>query len=194
MTQDPNLERRVAAWAVEAEGEESARVRSRSRVLAERAVEEADLVALAGAAAAADRPVTVATAAGHRHRGRITGVGRDYLRLVLEVGHRRVLLRTPAIHLLEVAGNPLHPGDPAGTAVGSTEPDRFVHAVERLVGTEAVVTAWPEYSGPQGGPISGEPVALGQDFLCLRSGHGPDARTVYVPLDPLAELWLFMSG
>ena len=194
MTPDPELERRVAGWAIEAEGEESARVRSRSRILAERAVEQADLTAIAGAAAATDRPVTVATAAGHRHRGRIKGVGRDYLRVALDAGHRQVLLRTGAIHVLEVAGNPLHPNNPAGSSVAFTEPDRFLHAVERLVGTESVVTAWPGFSGPQGGSVSGEPVALGQDFLCLRSGHGPDARTIYVPLDPLAELWLFMSG
>jgi hypothetical protein len=191
---DPDLERRVAVWAVEAEGEESARVRSRSRVLAERAVEEADITAIAGAAATSGRPVTMATAAGHRHRGRITGVGRDYLEVALETGQRRVLLRSAAVHVLEVAGSPLRPSDPALGGVAFTEPDLFLHAVERLVGTGSVVTAWPRSSGPQDGSVSGEPIALGQDFLCLRSGHGPDARTVYVPLDPLAELWLFMSG
>jgi len=173
------LTRSLERWAAEAIVDEAARRRARQRWLRVQAEEEASLVGTLVDLAERAQPVTV-DVGDQRLRGRVVGIGSDFLAMRTDRG-QEVLVRTAAVDALRAEpGEPAVVGDRAAlvdvalaAVVGPLAADR----PEVLVRTRA------------GTVVRGELRSAGTDVLRVR-GDGDPPTPVWVPLAAIAVLVL----
>lgn len=178
-------------WAADARAREAADARVRERWLRTQAAEQASLAGVLLALAERRETVVVATAAGRRHRGVVTGVGEDFLAIEAPSG-TITLVALSGLGDLRVAERTARPGSrPAATtgdrpgagALGARLGDVLAQAAgdrpRILVQTGAA-------------SVVGDLRAVGLDVLTLQTDG--DAGPVYVPLPSVSEVSFLASG
>jgi hypothetical protein len=167
--------------ADEAVHEAALRARAEERTRHLTATELATWIGTLRDLAEARRTITVHTAGGRAHRGRIVAVGVDHV--ALEAAHRvTVLLRRTTIRV--VRPDPEQPA-PAATGDRDQAQDRtLVEALERLVDRGGRVVLMLEGAAQ---PLTGRLVAVGEDVLTLRV-DGAGGSTAYAPIDAVVEV------
>jgi hypothetical protein len=177
----------LARLAHAGEAEEVVRSRVRQAWLGRQAAEDLAWDELAMGWAERGTEVVLITTAG-RHRGRLTGVGRDFVVMVVEKPRRSpdatppahpVLVATTAIRQVLPPPGEAQPG-PGHGAPG--EPMAMADALQDLAATRTQV----ELVAPPCQPLEGELRWVGRDLACLLTG--PHRRPVYVPLAAISEL------
>jgi hypothetical protein len=164
----------LTRWLAEQRADAAAAARTRERWLRQAADEDALLAGVLLDLAERGATVVVQGVAGRTHRGRVRGVGEDFL--ALRTAQADVLLRHDAVVSLRADGVPVGGSDRAhaldlglGDAVGALAGER-----------PRVLLVTRDGSG-----LAGELRGAGRDVLTLRLD---DAGTVYVPLASVAEV------
>jgi hypothetical protein len=180
-------------WAAEARAREAADARVRERWLRAQAEEAACFAEVALRLAERDEPVVATTTGGRRHRGRIAGVGTDFVAVVADAGQTTLL----ALHAIaDVRG--AAPARRAPTAAGEGEAD-VGRAVRAELGVRLMdVLAQAAAARPRVSVVAGSAVvvgdlwAVGTDVLTVR----PDgtAGAAYVRSPSVSEISFLASG
>lgn len=165
------LARSLERWAADAVVDEAARRRARQRWLRLQAEEEASLVGTLVDLAERGRPVTL-DVGGQRLRGRVVGIGSDFLALRSDRG-QQVLVRTAAVEAVRA-----EPGE--RTVVGDRATLVDV-ALDAVVGPLAGDRPDVLVRTRSGMAVRGQLRSAGADVLRLRA-EGDPASPVWVPL------------
>ncbi|WCO65594.1 hypothetical protein PO878_13905 [Iamia majanohamensis] len=165
----------LTRFLAEQRADAAAAARARERWLRQAADEEA-LVAgvLLDLAERADT-VVVQGVAGRTHRGRVRGVGEDFV--ALRTGRSDVLLPFDAVLAIRPEGRPL-----AGAARAQALDLALAEALSAVAGERPRILVVAR----DGSGLSGELRAVGRDVLTLRLADADG--TVYVPIASLAEV------
>jgi len=172
-------------WAADARAREVADARVRERWLRAQGEEESTLAGVLLALAERRETVMVTTVSGRRHRGVVTGVGKDFAALGTPKG-QSTLVTLAAVADVRVVGD--GPGArPAATGVGGELGVRLVDVLAQAAGQRPRV-------GVQAGEaaVVGDLRAVGSDVLTVRADGG--AGVVYVALASLSEVSFLASG
>ena len=177
---DAELER----WAAEAVARDAADARARERWLRQQAGEEADFAGVLADLAERQALVLLTTGAGRRHRGRLAGLGLDFVALEATSG-RTVLVTLEALAAVGLGGSaPSLPGPAARPR--PVAPDRL-----RLA--EVLASAAGQRPSLQLRFLSGDLEVVGRlesvgtDVVTVRVGSAPPS-TLYVRLGALSEV------
>ena len=175
----PDLGASLARWAAEAAVDDAARTRARERWLRLQSEEEATLDGTLVDLAERGRPVVI-DVAGQSLRGRVVGVGVDFVALRTDQGGH-ALVRTAAVEVVRV--------EPGGADVVG---DRSPLVDVRLAGVLGPVAAdRPDVAvrTTSGAVVRGELRRVGVDVCSIRPDG--DARTpTWVAIDAIAVLLL----
>jgi len=178
-------------WAADARAREAAGARVRERWLRSQAEEEATLAGVLLALAERRATVVLATEAGRRHRGVVTGVGVDFVALEAP-GGTTTLVALAALGDVRVGDGPTHPrpratttGDGAGR--GGALGVRLGEVLAQAAGQRPRVLV-------QAGEASvvGDLRAVGLDVVTVITDGA--AGAVYVALASLSEVSFLASG
>lgn len=165
------LARSLERWAADALVDEAARQRARQRWLRVQAEEEASILGAIVDLAERGRPV-VLDVADHRIRGRIVGVGADFLALRSE-RDQDVLVRTAAVEVLRA--------EPGGRAVIGDRTVLVEVALDAVVGPLAADRPDVAVRTRSGQVVRGELRSAGIDVMRLQTDGDPPAP-VWIPL------------
>lgn len=173
----------LAAWARDAQVDETIGRRRRERWLRRQAEEEATFAGVLVDLAEAAAPVTIATPTRKVHRGRVRAVGTDFA-LVEVDGGRHGILRHRAIAWArqDDSTRPARGDRPLALSMTFEQALRATLEPHELV---QVVAAGPAE------PVDGEVIGLGADVLTLRRG---DRSRVHLPLANVDEVLLERRG
>lgn len=171
------LARSLERWAADARVDEAARQRSRRRWLRVQAEEEASLVGALVDLAERGRPVSL-DVGSHRLRGRVVGIGGDFLALRSDRG-QDVLVRTAAVEVVRA--------DPGARAVVGDRAALLAVSLDAVVGPLAAERPDVLVRTRSGTVVRGELRSAGTDVLRLRTEGAPPAP-VWVPLDAVDVL------
>lgn len=165
----------LTRWLAEQRADAAAAARARERWLRQAADEEAVVAGVLLDLAERAEVVVAQGVAGRSHRGRVRGVGEDFV--ALRTASTDVLLPYASVLAIRAEGRALGGSDRARTL--------------DLTFAEAIAAIAPERPrvlvvGRDGAGLSGELRSAGRDVLTLRLADG--AGTVYVPVAALAEL------
>lgn len=186
----------LEGWAAAARAREAAEARVRERWLRTQAEEGAQLSAVLAGMVERAAAVTVTTIAGRHVAGQLSGVGQDFVALVLP-GGRRHLVALDALAWLRPAPDDrrrrpepaLGPDEAADLDDGSVPPaaalvDVLAHAVAQRprVGVQT-----------EGASLTGELRAVGVDVVALEIAGDPPGLA-YVRLRSIYEISFLDSG
>lgn len=171
------LARSLERWAADARVDEAARQRSRQRWLRVQAEEEASLVGALVDLAERGRPVAL-DVGSHRLRGRVVGIGGDFLALRSDRG-QDVLVRTAAVEVVRA--------DPGERAVVGDRAALLAVSLDAVVGPLAAERPDVLVRTRSGTVVRGELRSAGTDVLRLRT-EGAPPTPVWVPLDAVDVL------
>ncbi len=174
----------LGRWLAEARVDDAARARARQRWLERQAAEETSFGSVLVDLAERGRPVLVQTAAARRHRGRLVGVGVDFVAMHTD-SDADVLVATGAIHSMRT-----EPGQPAALSGRAVILERHLADAVAALAAERprVVVA----TGADAAVI-GDLVSTGRDVVTLRV-DGDTRANVYIPLDAVVEIALATRG
>ncbi len=174
----------IGAWLGRLASDEAASTRAQLAWMQRQAAEEGTFAGVLADLAERGRPVALHLHNGRRHRGALTGLGRDFV--VLVTGEGREVL----VHLDSVTSVRTVPGEP--TTIG----DRPVHSDASWHDALAVLGEQRErvvLSGPEPGAVlAGEVRAVGVDVMTLRLDGG--GGTAYVRLASVSDVSVDESG
>jgi len=178
-------------WAADARVREAADARVRERWLLAQAAESASLAGLLLTLAERQETVVVATVAGRRHRGVVTGVGEDFVAIEAQSGVIALVSLSGVgdVRVAEVATRP-------GSRRAATTGDRLGRASlgARLGDVLAQAAGGRPRILVQTGAASvvGDLLAVGVDVLTVQTDG--DAGPVYVGLPSVSEISFLASG
>lgn len=165
----------LTRWLAEQRADAAAAARARERWLRQAADEEAVVAGVLLDLAERADAVVAQGVAGRSHRGRVRGVGEDFV--ALRTASSDVLLPYSSVLAIRAEGRPLGGSDRARTLDLT-----FAEAVAAIAAERPRVLV----VGRDGAGLAGELRSAGRDVLTLRLADG--AGTVYVPVAALAEL------
>jgi len=165
----------LTRWLAEQRADAAVAARTRERWLRQAADEEAMVAGVLLDLAERADTVVVQGPGGRTHRGRVRGVGEDFV--ALRTGRADSLLPYDAVVAIRPEGRPVGPADRA-QALDLT----FAEAVSAVAGDRPRVLLVSR----DGTGLSGDLLSAGRDVLVLRLAAA--AGTLYVPLASLAEL------
>jgi len=171
----------LTRWLAEQRADAAAAARSRERWLRQAADEEALVAGVLLDLAERTDMVVVQGVAGRTHRGRVRGVGEDFV--ALRTGRAEVLLPYDAIVAIRPEGHP-----PGGADRARALDLGLAEALSALAGDRPRVLTFSR----DGTGLSGELLSVGRDVLALRLAE--TAGTVYVPIASVAELSITEGG
>jgi len=187
-----DVEAQLDRWAFDHDVAEAIRARRGTRQLVGLAHEERVFRDVLDDMARRGPPVEIATTSGRNHVGRVEFVGEDHIRLRTARGIGLIGLGA----ILQMSERPGLPSDfdpdlgsAAPTGQWTEAPVRLVHAVERLIGTEAVVRVAGAAGAAGGNETTGEIESVGGDFLVVLRPGGPRPERVYPRFEAVAEVW-----
>ena len=176
---DDGFARALERWAADAVVDEAARQRARQRWLRTQAEEEASFVGTLLDLAERGRSVTLEVGA-HRVRGRIVGIGGDFVALRSE-RDQHVLLRTGVVEVVRA-----EPGAPAVTGDRTTVLEVGLAGVLGPLAAERPDVLVRTTSGAA---VRGELRSAGVDVVHLRLPGDPPTPA-WLPIDALAVVVL----
>ncbi|MFN3215386.1 MAG: hypothetical protein ACE367_02705 [Acidimicrobiales bacterium] len=165
-------------WIAEGAVDEAARARARRGWLREQAAASTSFVAVLADLADRGRPVLVHGTTGTRHRGRIAGLGADFVALTTDHGS----LVLVAHHAIAAVRS--EPGDRPMRSMRAPELGLSLTQVLAELGEDRPRVAIATAGSAQ---IAGELVSVGVDVATVRL-DGDARATVYVPLDAVCEV------
>jgi len=172
-------------WAADARAREAADARVRERWLRSQAEEDASMAGLLLALAERRETVVVATAAGRRHLGVVTGVGVDFVALEA-AGGTTTLVALSGLADVRVADS----GRTTTTGEGSGRGELGVRLGEVLAQAAGRRPRILVHAGAVS--VVGDLRAVGRDVLTMQTDGG--AGAVYVGLASLSEVSFLASG
>jgi hypothetical protein len=186
---DAALER----WAAEARAREAADARVRERWLRAQAEEAAGFAEVALRLAEREEPVVATTVGGRRYRGRLAGVGIDFVAVVADTGQTTLV----ALHALAEV-RPAAPTRRPPTAAGEGDADvgravrtelgvRLVDVLAQAAATRPRVTVVAGSTS-----LAGDLWAVGTDVLTVRTDGAPGVA--YVRSPSVSEISFLASG
>ena len=189
-----HLEQQVASWARDEHEDELVRERQGTRTLADLVRTDTTFRELLRTTARREGVVEIQSASGRVHLGRIELVAEDHLRVRTARG-AGLLAMAAVLRVSERSAGRSEIDAQLGRAGAALTwehaPDRLLHAIERLVGTEATI----RLVGPdQGTEITGEIEAVAQDLVVMLKDPGHRPERTYARFDAVAEVWPFISG
>ena len=171
-------------WAADARAREAADARVRERWLRSQAEEEASMAGVLLALAERRATVVVATTAGRRLYGVVTGVGLDFAALVSS--GTTTLVALAAVADVRVAEDGARASPAATTATGALGV-RLVDVLAQAAGQRPRVSV---HAGAAS--VMGDLRAVGTDVLTVRTDGA--AGVVYVGLASMSEVSFLASG
>ncbi|HEX2851397.1 MAG TPA: hypothetical protein VHN98_12625 [Acidimicrobiales bacterium] len=181
MPDDDALYGELRRWVADAHAEDAAHDRARLRVLRQIGEEEATFAGIILDLAERGGPVTIRTAAGRVHRGRVVALGRDFV-VVREGELPPVFVALSAA----VAVRPV-PSDRSAAIAGARRPPLEASLAAVLAGLAGERPRIHLAVAGDAQVIAGELRAVGSDVAVLRSDDG---STLYVHLDTVLEVVL----
>ena len=172
-------------WAADARAREMADARVRERWLRAQAEEESTLAGVLLALAERRETVLLTTVAGRRHRGRVSGVGKDFAALETPAGPT-TLVTLAAVGDVRVVRDGLRAG-PAATGAGGELGVGLADVLAQAAGQRPRVSAQAGAAA-----VVGDLRAVGTDVLTIRADG--DAGVVYVAVASLSEISFLASG
>lgn len=193
---DDSVEAQVERWTTDERASEGARARAGARWLETISIEDSTFHDVMAVAVGDGSTMQIVTTTGRVHVGRVEAVGQDYI--ALRTGRGVGLVATAVVATVWRPAAPPdvaeYEADPSpGPWPVDAWPTHLDHALGRLTGDEVVVRLVGATGGQE---LDGEVEAVGQDFLVLQRGAGPQRERVYTRLVAVAEVWPwpFMSG
>jgi hypothetical protein len=172
-------------WAADARAREMADARVRERWLRAQAEEESSLAGVLLALAERRETVLLTTVAGRRHRGVVSGVGKDFAALATPAGPT-TLVALAAVGDLRVVADGAR-ARPATTGVDGRLGVALLDVLAQAAGQR------PRVSVQAGGAtVVGDLRSVGSDVLTVRADG--DAGVVYVAAASLSEVSFLASG
>lgn len=185
-------------WAADARVREAADARVRERWLRAQAAEEASLAGILLSLAERRETVVVATVAGQRHRGVLTGVGEDFVAIRALSGTLTLMALSGLgdVRVAEHVAAAEHVAPPRPHARPAATGDRPVRGAlgARLGDVLAQAAGGRPRIVVQAGTASvvGDLRAVGLDVLTVHTDG--EAGPVYVPLASVSEVSFLASG
>ncbi|MGI8683855.1 MAG: hypothetical protein ACR2MO_01925 [Acidimicrobiales bacterium] len=178
-------------WAADARAREAADARVRERWLRAQAAEESTLAGVLLALAERRATVAIATVAGRRHRGVVTGVGEDFVAIRGPAG-AVTLMALSRLADVRVADRGTRPGSHAGATTTGDRPGlalgvRLGEVLAQAAGGRPRILVQTGTAS-----VVGDLRAVGLDVLTVQTDG--DAGPVYVPLASLSEVSFLASG
>lgn len=172
-------------WAAESRAREAADERVRARWARRAAEEGATFAGVLLDLAEAGLPATLTTTGGHRHGGRLTAVGADFVAMRTGTG-LVVLLALAAVAEVVTTGA-------RGPVSGEDRPQPLEVSLADVLAQLAA--ARPRTSLRAGeAVVSGDLVAVGSDVVTVSVGGSHPARLAYVRLASVSEVTVFEAG
>ena len=172
-------------WAADARTREVADARVRERWLRAQAEEESSLAGVLLALAERRETVVLTTVAGRRHRGVVSGVGRDFAALQSTAGPTTLVLLAAVGDVRAVGDGPR--ARPAATGAGGALGVGLADVLAQAAGQRPRVSVQAGAAA-----VVGDLRAVGSDVLTVRADG--DAGVVYVGLGSVSEVSFLASG
>ena len=172
----------LTRWLAEQRADAAAAARARERWLRQAAEEEALVAGVLLDLAERAAVVAIQGVAGRTHRGRVRGVGEDFV--ALRTARADVLLPYDAIVAIRPEGRA-----PGGADRAQALDLSLAEAVAAVAGSRPRVLV----IGRDGSGLAGQLRSVGRDVLVLRLAEAA-AGVAYVPLASVAELTVTAEG
>jgi hypothetical protein len=172
-------------WAADARAREVADARVRERWLRAQAQEESSLAGVLLALAERRETVMLTTVGGRRHRGVVSGVGRDFAALETPAGPTTLVTLAAVGDVRAVRDGSQPP--PAATGTGGALGVGLADVLAQAAGQRPRVSVQTGTAA-----VVGDLRAVGSDVLTVRADG--EAGVVYVGLGSVSEVSFLASG